>query len=691
MRNHGWLCGVLCLMTGMCVNAEYYQLWTFSLPYNPDSITVADATFTVADQAMTIKTGHQQPWPGVTLTAPKKPWDLTAYRSVCLDVKNLSSEPLKVYLRVDDPEADGAHHCLTGSVEIAPNRTETITTRISATPWVLDKPLELVGMRGYPGSREVLDVAHICRVLVFLSKPQKDYAFQISNLRAEGGTTTLKAETFLPFIDAFGQFNHADWPGKIHSEQELAEARKNEQKELLENPGSDEWDQYGGWAKGPQLEATGFFRTEKQDGRWWLVDPDGHLFWSHGSDCINTGSSTPITDRENYFSWLPEKSSPFATCYGQGSWAPHGFYKDKGTYRTFDFARCNLQRKYGRDYFDEYATLCHQRLRSWGMNTIANWSEAGIYLERETPYVATIGFGSREIQGSDGYWGKFQDVFDPAFRESLRKQLEGQKGKSLNDPWCIGFFVQNELSWGSDTSLAEAALMSPPDQPAKIKFIAVLKEKYNRIEALNKAWGSDYASWDALRENTSKPDTEKAADDLTGFYTMIAETYFKTIRDELKTVAPKQLYLGCRFAWVNDRAAKAAAKYCDVVSYNRYTHSVEDLKLPGDIDKPLIIGEFHFGALDRGMFHTGLVPCTDQADRAQKYREYVFGALRNPAIVGTHWFQFRDQATTGRGDGEDYQIGLVDICDTPYPETIEAVRQVGRQLYDYRYHTSRIK
>jgi hypothetical protein len=59
--------------------------------------------------------------------------------------------------------------------------------------------------------------------------------------------------------------------------------------------------------------------------------------------------------------------------------------------------------------------------------------------------------------------------------------------------------------------------------------------------------------------------------------------------------------------------------------------------------------------------------------------------------VGTHWFQYRDQATTGRGDGENYQIGLVDICDTPYPETIDAVRQTGLLMYDYRYTTSRIK
>jgi hypothetical protein len=135
---------------------------------------------------------------------------------------------------------------------------------------------------------------------------------------------------------------------------------------------------------------------------------------------------------------------------------------------------------------------------------------------------------------------------------------------------------------------------------------------------------------------------------------------------------------------VNDRAARAAAKFCDVVGYNRYSYSVEDHRLPDEIDKPTIIGEFHFGALDRGMFHTGLKKTANQQDRADKYKSYVQGALRNPCIVGTHWFQYKDQATTGRGDGENYQIGFLDICDKPYPEIVNASREVGYNLYQYR-------
>ena len=102
----------------------------------------------------------------------------------------------------------------------------------------------------------------------------------------------------------------------------------------------------------------------------------------------------------------------------------------------------------------------------------------------------------------------------------------------------------------------------------------------------------------------------------------------------------------------------------------------------GGADVPLLIGEFHFGALDRGLFHTGLVPVADQAARAQAYKDYVQGAVRHPQFVGCHWFQYQDEPTIGRVyDEENYQIGFVDVADTPYAETIAAARELGRNLY----------
>jgi hypothetical protein len=264
--------------------------------------------------------------------------------------------------------------------------------------------------------------------------------------------------------------------------------------------------------------------------------------------------------------------------------------------------------------------------------------------------------------------------------------------ENANDPWCIGFFVDNELGWGNDTSLSAAALVSPPNsngdvQPAKIAVVDMLRKKYETIEKFNTAWKTSYADWDALLTATHAPDTENkdVKADLQAGYSLIAEEYFRVIRDELKKVAPNTLYFGCRFAWVNDRAVRAADKFCEVLSFNVYEYDLSGFKLPKGVDKGVMIGEFHFGALDRGMLHTGLCPTANQRDRAAAYEKYVRSGLTHPNIVGTRWFLYSDQATTGRGgDGENYQIGLVDVCDTPYPETIDAVKRIGDAMYDIR-------
>jgi hypothetical protein len=494
----------------------------------------------------------------------------------------------------------------------------------------------------------------------------------------------MDAQRLFPMIDQFGQYRHKDWPGKTHDVTDLARRKDEEAADLTKHPGPADWDQYGGWKTGPQLAASGRFRVEKHEGRWWLVDPEGRLFWSQGMDSVGVhGNGTPITDREHWFTNLPDKDSPLGSFYHEARGAPMGYYQGK-RHQEYNFMAANVLHKYGPNWEAEYAELCHRRLRSWGMNTIGNWSEPKILALRKTPYVATVHSGGRRLEGSKGYWGKFPDVFDPSFTAAVRQDMARQKGRAADDPWCLGCFVDNELSWNNDLSLAVAALKSPADQAAKRVFVDDLKAKYGTIEGLNKVWQTAHASWNALLETRDPPDSDKARDDLAAFASKTAEQYFRICRDAVKEVAPQALYLGCRFALTNDRAIRAAAKYCDVVSFNCYQPDLTRFKLPPGIDRPVIIGEFHFGALDRGLFHAGLVPVRDQQARAKSYEKYIGSALAHPLIVGAHWFEFGDEPTTGRGDGENYQCGFVDVCDTPYAETVAANRAMGAAMYRQR-------
>ena len=667
------------------ISAAELVLFGFGQGFDAGAVTVTDAEISLSQAGtLRVQTRHKEPWPGITLKAPAGKWDLSKYEYISIDIKNVGDQPVTINCRVDNPGADGKKNCVTETITLKPQAPGKLTVGMFPVPWRLSEPLELVGMRGFPVHLGQIDRSNVTQLLVFVDRPKADHVFEIDRIIASGHVEVLNAKTFLPFIDDFGQFIHKDWPGKTHSVEELIAYGRAEEKDLAANPGPSGRNQYGGWSAGPELEVTGFFRVQKYKGKWCIVDPEGRLFWSHGIDCVRSASSTPVSGRENYFQNLPKPDSPFAKFYGTGSWAPHGYYKDHSPYKTYDFSQANLLRRYGPDWPKNFADVTQRRLKSWGMNTIANWSDPDIYLMRKTPYVATISYEAKTLEGSTGYWGKFYDVFDPSFRQVLAERLAKEKQASAGDPWCVGYFVHNEISWGDEVSLAIATLISPADQPAKKVFVEDLKSKYKTIDNLNKTWDTQYATWEALLASQQAPDKDKARSDLTAFYTKTAETYFDVIRQELKKVAPNQLYMGCRFAWGNDLAARAAAKFCDVVSYNRYSYSVEDLRLPDGMDKPVIIGEFHFGALDRGMFHTGLRKTADQQDRAAKYKDYVQGALRNPFIVGTHWFQYKDHATTGRGDGENYQIGFVDICDRPYPETIQACREIGNSLYEYR-------
>ena len=510
---------------------------------------------------------------------------------------------------------------------------------------------------------------------------------------------SMSTAEFLPCIDRYGQFRHCDWPGKTKNDDDLRRAAEEEARDLAANPGPKDRDRFGGWNDGPRLEATGRFRTHKDErGKWWLVDPSGRLFWSFGPVRVSASSgmtpmngdnSTPRTGvatspRDCFFADLPPApDAPDATPLSK-FWTTHDdllwpFFLARGETRVYDFSSANLYRKYGEGYYEKFSDLVHRRLRSWGANTIANSSDLAICLMDRTPYAERVECQSRFIAGSHGMWWKFRDPWDDSFAKGVTAALEAH-GREAHDPWCIGFFVDNEINWGGPTDLAKWILQSPADQPAKAAFADWLEKAYGSFPALGEKWGRPYADRADFMGSVALPG-EGAKDDLYRFSCIVIDEYFRKTREAVKAFDPQLLYLGCRFAGARTEIVRSCAKHCDVVSYNIYRDRIDDWRLPEGLDAPVMIGEFHFGATDRGPFGTGVCQAANQDDRAEKMKAYVRSALDNPLIVGVHWHQFSDQATTGRFDGEYLQVGWTDICDTPYPETVKAVREIGAEIY----------
>jgi hypothetical protein len=97
---------------------------------------------------------------------------------------------------------------------------------------------------------------------------------------------------------------------------------------------------------------------------------------------------------------------------------------------------------------------------------------------------------------------------------------------------------------------------------------------------------------------------------------------------------------------------------------------------------PAMIGEWHFGALDAGLPASGIGRVATQADRGRAYRIYVEDAAAQPWCVGVHYFTLYDQSALGRFDGENYQIGFLDVCHRPYEPLTEAARTSHERLYE---------
>ena len=98
------------------------------------------------------------------------------------------------------------------------------------------------------------------------------------------------------------------------------------------------------------------------------------------------------------------------------------------------------------------------------------------------------------------------------------------------------------------------------------------------------------------------------------------------------------------------------------------------------VDLPVMIGEFHFGALDTGLSATGLEGVLTQKDRGKAYSYYCERVAAHPNGVGCHYFQCYDQFVLGRFDGENYNIGLFDICSRPYQDMAFYVKQCSEVI-----------
>jgi len=449
-----------------------------------------------------------------------------------------------------------------------------------------------------------------------------------------------------PAFDEFGQSNLVEWPGKAHSLADLEADWRAEEAEAVSTDAYN-YSKFGGY-KQKQVKATGFFRTEKIDGRWWLVDPEGYLFLSVGVDCVNYGNGGGVRDydkRPNMYKEIP--SDEILEILSGRQTNPNAQRR-----QTPSLGMWNQYRRYGEDFREQAREMIIKRMDKWGLNTIANWSSQEVSgMNRKAFILQMGGLGmERDLMG-------LCDVYRPDYIQGLERSISATVQRNLDNPWLIGYFVANEPAWLNEEVRLCQLILDGPERPIQKELKAYLAKN---------------------------GDTETAR---RAFIVHSFDIFLHDVNRIFKKYDPHHLNMGIRFGdpdGVGEDVLKACATAFDVFSFNCYMEA----PLPSMMDRameimdlPMIIGEYHFGTVDHGLAQS-LWQVENQQQRGVAYRYYTENAYAHPALVGTGYFQWCDQEMSGRGDGENYNCGLIDVTDRPYKEQVEAMMETAKVLYD---------
>ncbi len=643
--------------------------------------------------------------PQVIVTPTSGTWDWSGKGELQLRVQNAMA--WAVTFDVDIEDARGQH--LHASVGVPAGPPQTVVIPLHAVSprdqgMQVGPPMPFVdqGRRWLLATHVdgVLDRAAVRAVRLSMPAPQAVQSLWLGRMEPVAGEPTLRA-AYTDIVDGYGQAVRDNWPEKIDSDAALRAAHARERKALAETQAlAKDTDRYGGRLDGQKLTATGWFRTQKSAGRWHLVTPEGHAFFSLGVNAVSAdGGRSVVEGREFMFSSLPPDKGAWTAFYGvserpntdQGASRGLGFNHG----RWFDFQAANLYRVDGEDWLGAWRARSLDRLQAWGFNTIGNWSDPALGQAHRLPYTRSVNIAGNYANVATGldYWGRMPDPFDPRFVQAADKAAAQAAAAVQDDPYLLGYFADNELAWAGvgaqgRWALALGTMHGDEHSPAKAAFIAMLQKKYGDAIRLGNAWGLPLTSWEMLQAAGFAPPSPNqahpaVAEDYSAWLRQYADTYFSVVAAAIRRHDAHHLFLGGRFAVNTPEAVAACARYCDVISFNVYADLPQhgfDVAAVHALDRPVLIGEFHFGSDDRGPFGKGVVSVSNEAQRGEAYAKFVDAAASDPAIIGAHWFQYTDQPVSGRLlDGENSHVGLVGITDIPFGSFVEAVQAANRR------------
>ncbi len=385
--------------------------------------------------------------------------------------------------------------------------------------------------------------------------------------------------------------------------------------------------------------APGHYGTALRDGAWWFIDPDGKHLLSLGVNCVQAGPEAANYDP------------------GKPQYAPLLVHPNR----------------------DAWAKSALDRLCEWGFNTVGGWSDDAVVAQHRMPYTSVIHLGNR--LGAP-WFDVFADDYEAKFDALVSEFIVPHR----DDPWLLGWFIDNELGWSTGGMFLNH-IKRPESSRTRALLIRVLREHYGGCFAALKR-DFDVGPARSFAELGQRGDVRlrpgaHGGEVMDKFLYVLAQRYYRVAHDAVRRCDANHLILGDRYhSYCPIPVAKAAGPYVDVASTNYDWPDSTDGHLPPHLPlmlhratgKPVLVSEFYAAAAENrsGNRNTGrkFTVVATQDDRAAAVEHRLSRLIETPYVVGIHWFQFADEPTLGRFDGEDYNFGLVDIRDKPYSKLV---------------------
>ncbi len=396
------------------------------------------------------------------------------------------------------------------------------------------------------------------------------------------------------------------------------------------NPVESELDAFGGNLN-IKAKATGFFRTQKINDRWWVIDPLGHGYIVKAMNSLRQGNS-------------PNNKKVFDSLFGTT---------------------------------DQWIHSTTNQLRNMGFNCAGSWSDIESITKmnqshtNKLPYTTQLNLLSefvkrKKLDNVKKSYPTLVYIFEEGFKEFCENKCASLI-QIKSDSNLLGHFSDNEL----------------PFQDDLIKQFSALAAEHHLAYTTLLDWANN-------NKVDIKNPTKEQKNAFAGF---VSTQYFKIVSESIKKYDPNHLYIGSRIhSSVKDNpyVFKAMEPYVDIVSINYYGYwniaPKHIANWASYTNKPFFITEFYTKAVDANMTNisgAGWLVKT-QEDRGNYYQNICMTLLKMNNCVGWHWFKYQDNDPSdlmADPSNNDSNKGIVNNQYIVYKSLAQKMTQLNKNDY----------